>query len=487
MTARRERDWEDAFFEDEFSEETNKNGAHKNRFDTAPSGSVYLSVKMRNLLDASWERDKGATPVPQPEHIPPEWERHRSNYYIFVPSMVARKVAEARRDQRPRPRINVTILWGVGGEINVHGLRAVFEDSESTILINVAGRERPAWGIGFGKYKSTHAQLLGEDDPGTDQLRTLMKKAGVEYADPKIRVLAAYSTGYHGMIQSINNDLLPLDDLSRIVFFDCLYRGDRPRLPRGEIPPSPHPDEWNSGGDESDLLSLQDGGKRKLAQALIEARKRNHQDSPFNTRRALNKVLGKVSATQTGVGAEPNRRRVDVIAYSVTAPGSPLYLLPAKHTDPVQHTVALPRVVDLRKIPPYIDKVLASRRVASTQLERALTALIMTRYLRTGVKDGFFTENQVPEGFRDLLSRIPPRGRVASSEQRAKARPGPGVISLAAWHRDNAGRIAAAMEHLEAAQKLVDNHELILPVPGDSKGEELHRGFVPEFAWEVLL
>ncbi|MEY2230141.1 hypothetical protein [Streptomyces sp. BF23-19] len=337
----------------------------------------------------------------------------------------------------------------------------MFEHASSTVLINVSGRERgysqlpnggpaghtfEAWGIGIGRSMTRRGNRA-------DQVRELMDLAGLQYADPSVRVLAAYSTGYRGMIQSINNDLLPLDDLARVIFFDCLYRADTPALPPGASRAVLLPEELNTGPDE-----------------LEQGRPVNQR--PFNTRRALSKVLAR-------------QPRADLIAYSVTMGGSPLYLAPTT-ADPVQHEAFVPSLIEFRDIPTTIKTktVPAERRTASILLNNALTALIVTRYLSTGLQDGFFTENAVPQGFRELLTRIPRRGEVASSERTAQAR---GVMPLKSWQRAHADRIRDALKEAGAARSLIDRHELILPGASPAIGEQLHRGFVPEFGWEFLL
>ncbi|MEJ8640178.1 hypothetical protein [Streptomyces sp. MS2.AVA.5] len=453
MTAAKTRKFDEAFFEDEFSAARKPTGSHRNRFDDPGSGTVYKSVSLPNPLDPLIAK------VRQPEVIPPDHQGEKSPYWIFVPRAVAQKVATAKRERRPKPQINVTILWGVGGEIDAHGLRTVFEHAQSTVIINVTGREEgvttlpdgtkvptPAWGVGMGRLESVLGSLL-DDEP--DQVRKLLNTAGLEHAEPSVRILAAYSTGYRGMVQSINNNLLPLKDVARVVFFDCLYRADDPPLPARETPPKPLPDELNSGPDE-----------------LIRG---NHRNSPLNTRRALNKVLA----------AQP---RADIIAYSVTTPGSPLYLHPSV-ADPVQHVAHVPLLMELREIPPFLKTVRPDRRDASIRLNRALRALLLTRYLRTGLRDDFFSESAVPKPYRDLFPVLPPRGQMASSETTGRIR---GVKHLAIWQRENEARINATAKHVAAAQKLIADHHLVLPGTRGI-GEELHRGFVGEFGWEFLL
>lgn len=463
----RTRQPDEAFFEDEFSTTRNANGSHPNRFDNPPVG-VSAGIELSNPLDRT------VNPVPQPEDIPPVWHGGKSRYRIFVPQAVASTVAEAKRRRAPRPRINLTILWGVGTEIRAHGLRAMFEHAKQTVLINVPGREGgwtdlpngtdgrtglPAWGIGISRTGTATAAP-------EDQIRKIIDHAGLDYAEPSIRILAAYSTGFKGLVGSLNNDLLPLDDLVRVIFFDCLYRADEPRLPQGVTAPRPLPEERNSGPDELDLIPDPD--------RPCTPRERNHMGSPFNTRRALDKVLAR-------------RPRADIIAYSVTLAGSPVYLRPST-ADPVQHTASVPSrgLVELRAVPEClraVPPVPRERREAALRVNNALTALIFTRYLKTGVQDRFFTEAQVPRAFVELFPQLPPRGGIASTEFTSRAR---GVMPLTSWHRANENRINNALRSLGTAKALIDRHQLILP-GASGLGEELHRGFIPEFGWEFLL
>lgn len=466
-TPPRTRQWDEAFFEDEFAATKKANGSHPNRFDDPALGlGVYTSTKLANPLDAK------VLAVSQPEKIPTEWQGPgaKSPYDVFVPRRVARTVAEAKVKRSPRPRVNVTLMWGVGGEIQAHGLRAVFDGAETTVIINISGREEgwddlpdgrkagrtfPSWGIGISRTGTAASAP-------EDQVRKILDHAGLDYAEPSIRTLAAYSTGYKGLIGTINNDLLPLGDLARVVFFDCLYRADQPPLPKGMTAPKPLGEELNSGPDELD--------KDPRTGLPVE---RSHRGSPFNTRRALNKVLA----------AQP---RTQLVAYSVTMAGSPVYLRPSGGIA-VQHVAFVPErgLVELREVPDFVRGVPAERRQAARRVKSALTALICARYLRTGVKDGFFTESEVPRPFVDLFPRLPDRGGIASSEVTARSR---GVIPLTSWHRANEDRINEALKAktLGPALGIIGRHHLILP--GDpGRGEEFHRGFVPEFGWEFLL
>jgi len=450
----------EAFFENEFGG-TRTNGSHDNRFSDPLSGSLLKSINLPNFLDPA------VGSVPQPEHIPTEWRGAKSTYWLFAPRGVVTAIRSAEREHLPPPRVNVTVLWGVGGEIEAHGLRAVFEHA-NTVLINVSGREgwsdlpdgRPAgrtfpkWGIGISGRVHLPAGVTD------NQVVAVLAAAGLRYVEPVVTTLAAYSTGYRGLLQSLNNDLLPLQDLRRIIFFDCLYRADGPPRPSSSGAPRLLPEELNTGPDE-----------------LVAG----HQNSAFNTRRALSKALS----------AQP---RTEVVAYSVTSGGSPFYCT-ATTADPLQHLVAVPTLIELRAVPGPSGgspgrsacfgnlRVPAPRRARQLAVNNGLTALLLARYLQTGVKDGFFSSTTVPAAFGRLAARLPARGQIASSDRTGKSHR---VMTLEGWQSANASLIADALTRQAQAKELIGLHNLILP-GGAGLGEELHRGFVSEFGWEYLL
>lgn len=60
-------------------------------------------------------------------------------------------------------------------------------------------------------------------------------------------------------------------------------------------------------------------------------------------------------------------------------------------------------------------------------------------------------------------------------------------MPLKSWHRANADRIRDALKQAGPARSLINRHELLLPGASPAIGEQLHRGFVPEFGWVFLL
>ena len=128
----------------------------------------------------------------------------------------------------PQATARVTLLFCVGSEFNRHGLRTFFVPKSDRVLITISGREAkaavpavppvpavpavPAWGVGI-------------TDP---QIRQLFTLAGFPSATIVIDTFAGYSTGHRGVNGTINNGLVGLSQLKRIVFLDALYRGDDP-------------------------------------------------------------------------------------------------------------------------------------------------------------------------------------------------------------------------------------------------------------------
>src|SRR5262249_47307735 len=104
----------------------------------------------------------------------------------------------------------------------------------------------------------------------------------------RLEVIAAYSTGYRGINGTINNSLVDLTHLQKMIFYDCLYRADGPKAPSGaSMPPKRH---------------------------------REAPRSAFNTWRAVNAVLA----------ASPTCK---VIVYDVTPGGTPTYSDKARMVD----------------------------------------------------------------------------------------------------------------------------------------------------------
>ena len=95
-------------------------------------------------------------------------------------------------------------------------MRTFFAFKNDRVLITIPGREDEpgikAWGIGI-----------------TDQqISDLFSQAGFPSLNFKVDTLAGYSTGYRGLNGTVNNGLIQLNKLQRVVFLDALYKGDAP-------------------------------------------------------------------------------------------------------------------------------------------------------------------------------------------------------------------------------------------------------------------
>jgi hypothetical protein len=264
---------EDAFFEDEWAPEPtilpNPRNVHFNRFTTLTATTLNpqsVLTGKRNPLDPR------VTPgLLQPEVIPAKRAvSHEESYWIYVPPAFQKAVKDALAADTTPPTARVSVLFGVGAEVNRHGLRSFFESTADRILIEVGGIEsRPEspdpWGIGI--TDSMIADLLQE---------ALGTRVSAE-----LEVLAAYSTGYSGLNGTINNGLVGLTHLQKLVFYDCLYRGDQPKAPKGAaMPAKRHPGSPGS--------------------------------SAFNTWRAIQAVLSASSGSK-------------IVVYDVTPGGTPTY------------------------------------------------------------------------------------------------------------------------------------------------------------------
>jgi hypothetical protein len=216
---------QDAFFLEERGDPHSLDSLFSNKF-------KLVSRKFSNPLDP-WVRE-AIYKLQQPEKIEQRFggdeDRKKKEYAIFVPD-------KARQQGQSKAIAKVTLLFCVGAEINRHGLRSFFADSPDRVLITVPGVEvdttrgllKP-WGVGIT----------------TEQIRQLLADAGVPNMEPEVRIIACYSTGYRGLNGTINNSLIPLDKVERIIFYDALYRGDEPALPKDEKPPLRAPTAPNS-------------------------------------------------------------------------------------------------------------------------------------------------------------------------------------------------------------------------------------------------
>jgi hypothetical protein len=109
--------------------------------------------------------------------------------------------------------IKVSILYGVGFEMNRHGLRSAFEKHpDPAALILVPGIEPDPGGPRYG--------VAIRDVEVRDMLQRVFGRP-VSF---EVRVMGAFSTGINGLNQTLLNNLVDQTRLERIVIYDCLYK-----------------------------------------------------------------------------------------------------------------------------------------------------------------------------------------------------------------------------------------------------------------------
>jgi hypothetical protein len=290
--------------------------------------------KLKNYLDPATRPQQR-----QPQSMPSSAANKLERFDIYVGQKTKKQVDDARAASQPLPSLKASILWGVGSDLDNLGLRYYFEQVNDRVLVNVSGKEAPRWNIG----------ISGLSDPsrGIDlnQVGYLFSKVGMNDVPRKISVLAAYSTGYGGLVQSVNEGLLPLADVETAVFYDCTYRTDKPSALPADGPAVLTAEETNSGEDEVD----QNG----------------HAGSAFNTQRARAKL--KAAMRNSG----------KFVAYMATSGGSPLYLHPTT-ANKQQYTVDFSSRIDLR----------APASGSPVTFIQSLFALVITRVLAYARIDG---------------------------------------------------------------------------------------------------
>lgn len=135
-----------------------------------------------------------------------------AEYFIFVPSGT-KAAADTASAANRHHQVHVSLLFCVGDQMNRAGLRRFFEKRTDAVLITIPGVETSV------KKEITTPWGVGIDN---DQIDLLLASAGLD-VDYTIDVLAAYSTGYHGMQATIREKLVVLDNVKQIVYYDCLY------------------------------------------------------------------------------------------------------------------------------------------------------------------------------------------------------------------------------------------------------------------------
>jgi len=223
----------DGFFEDEWASSptalANPRHVHFNRFTTLTATTATAQTVLTHKTNPL---DPRITPgLIQPEVIPASRSAaFGETYWIFAPDAYKKAVKDAVAAKKPKPMARVSLLFGVGAEVNRHGLRSFFANTLNCVLIEVGGIESVPevpnpWGIGI-----TDAMI-----------NDLLSQALGTSVTSQVEVIAAYSTGYRGVNGTVNNALIDLTHLKKMIYYDCLYRADGPKAPSGALmPPKRH-------------------------------------------------------------------------------------------------------------------------------------------------------------------------------------------------------------------------------------------------------
>jgi hypothetical protein len=211
----------DAYYIDEWgvvNDDTNtgvdedaRSGFHKSRFSVVTMSSSGVTEES---LTTSWEVENKADPnrfsLTDTSNPIPKTLKDKFEIQLVISTQVNNAWIDRVVNGRRMPgQINVTVFYAVGHELNRHGLRSFVEQAGNmSVVVLVPGIEsQPRFGraIKEADVKDLLKRRFGVDLPFT------------------IRNLACFSTGSCGMNQTLLNELLPLGNVRRLVFYDCLY------------------------------------------------------------------------------------------------------------------------------------------------------------------------------------------------------------------------------------------------------------------------
>jgi len=386
--------------------------------------------------------------VHQPEPVPASFDKQDViTWSLFVPSAVLK----ADKEKKP-PTIPLTLLLGRGSEELGYGLRVFFERAGTGALLCLSGREG---GDAGGRWN----QGIGQKT-----IEKVIAGAGLK-GKPEVRVLAGYSTGY-GVVQTINNDLVPLAPVKRLVLFDCLYRCDSPPLPKGD------PNPVLTSNDKPEFASPPAG------QQVLGENREPFRAIPFNTRRAIARLTSASSS-------------VVVAGYSATSGGSPRYCLFTTGADPKMTRLGTRPIVEIASLIELRNQTAASGSTWSPYA--ALDMILLCRYLDLGIKAGLIKATDPPAPHQAAISAgLPPRGTVSATPISANITTAPSSlpakpVDLVTWA--NGLKSKPSGKERNAAALLLRQHELVLPgwqYALDDLTEYRHAGVLSEFGWELL-
>jgi hypothetical protein len=369
------------------------------------------------------------------------------SWSLFVPSAVLK--ADAAK--KP-PTIALTLLLGRASEEVGYGLRVYFERAGTGALLCLSGREGGDTG---GRWNQGIGQAA---------IKGICSGVGLNGA-PEVQVLAGYSTGY-GVVQTINNDLVPLAPVKRLVLFDCLYRCDAPALAKGDPAPT------LTTKDRPEFTSVAAG------QQVLDEGHGAFRATPFNTRRAINRLR---AANKSCV----------IAGYSATLGGSPRYAIFTTGKNRTLVRSGSRPVVELDHLIDFRAQTAATKGGWSPY--DALDMLLLSRYLNLGIKASLITATDVPKPYRaPIAAGLPARGTVSASAVSKAITSVPAAlpstpVDLVGWAGGLTGKPSG--KERNAAALVLRQHELLLPnwLYGlDDLTEYRHAGVLSEFGWELL-
>jgi len=216
----------DAFYIDEFgrlNDDSNtftdsdaRKGFHKSRFTNVfeMDGVKYETSNFATIYFPNQANPNENSNLIFKQHgCPPKGQDNRSASLYFSNSVIAYWQTVLSQKKEWESPINLTVLFAVGTELNRHGLRTFFE-SQSNMqgIIVISGIEVPR----------DNPVRIGVS-PSTEILQKELDSIFGVKVQFRVKVLAAFSTGYCGLNICIQNELLNLSEVERLVFYDCLY------------------------------------------------------------------------------------------------------------------------------------------------------------------------------------------------------------------------------------------------------------------------
>lgn len=216
----------DAFYADEFgriNDDSNtfldtdaRKGFHKNRFTNVfeingqkTENSGFATISFANQANPN----ENSNLILKQHGCPPKGQDTRTATVYFSNSVINYWQHILTSKKKWDSPVNLTVLFAVGTELNRHGIRNFFESQTNMQgIIVVQGVEVPRDNpVRIGVSLST--EVIKSE---------FAKIFGMEVAF-KVKVLAGFSTGYCGLNSCIQNELLNLAEVERLIFYDCLY------------------------------------------------------------------------------------------------------------------------------------------------------------------------------------------------------------------------------------------------------------------------